>query len=129
MFFNPNPSYQPSNYQLSSKTAAFLVPILNRMLEQGASINPASNRPYQRRKQYPLGLVLAPVSVKFIFISNRNLISFFLSLLSKIRRASWQHKFMRKLKSFLIVRACVQLFYMAAIIQANKCVILTMDAT
>lgn len=44
----------------SGKTAAFLVPILNRMLEQGASINPASNRPYQRRKQYPLGLVLAP---------------------------------------------------------------------
>lgn len=45
-----------------SKTAAFLVPILNRMLEQGASMNPQSNRPYQRRKQYPLGLVLAPVS-------------------------------------------------------------------
>lgn len=32
------------------------------MLEQGASMNPQSNRPYQRRKQYPLGLVLAPVS-------------------------------------------------------------------
>lgn len=44
----------------SGKTAAFLVPILNRMLEQGASMNPPSNRPYQRRKQYPLGLVLAP---------------------------------------------------------------------
>ncbi|XP_070496293.1 ATP-dependent RNA helicase bel isoform X2 [Chironomus tepperi] len=44
----------------SGKTAAFLVPILNRMLEQGASMNPQSNRPYQRRKQYPLGLVLAP---------------------------------------------------------------------
>lgn len=44
----------------NSKTAAFLVPILNRMFEQGASINPASNRPYNRRKQYPLGLVLAP---------------------------------------------------------------------
>lgn len=44
----------------NSKTAAFLVPILNRMFEQGASINPPSNRPYNRRKQYPLGLVLAP---------------------------------------------------------------------
>ncbi|KAG5681267.1 hypothetical protein PVAND_010718 [Polypedilum vanderplanki] len=44
----------------SGKTAAFLVPILNRMLEQGASMNPPSNRPYNRRKQYPLGLVLAP---------------------------------------------------------------------
>lgn len=43
-----------------SKTAAFLVPILNRMFEQGASVNPPSNRPYNRRKQYPLGLVLAP---------------------------------------------------------------------
>lgn len=30
------------------------------MFEQGASINPPSNRPYNRRKQYPLGLVLAP---------------------------------------------------------------------
>jgi superfamily II DNA/RNA helicase len=48
------------NYcSLNSKTAAFLVPILNRMFEQGASIAPPSNRPY-RRKQYPLGLVLAP---------------------------------------------------------------------
>ncbi|CRK97855.1 CLUMA_CG011230, isoform A [Clunio marinus] len=44
----------------SGKTAAFLVPILNRMFEQGASANPPSNRPYNRRKQYPLGLVLAP---------------------------------------------------------------------
>lgn len=48
------------NVVLYSKTAAFLVPILNRMFETGASINPPSNRPYNRRKQYPLGLVLAP---------------------------------------------------------------------
>lgn len=44
----------------SGKTAAFLVPILNQMFERGASMNPPSNRPYMRRKQYPLGLVLAP---------------------------------------------------------------------
>lgn len=44
----------------SGKTAAFLVPILNQMFERGASSNPPSNRPYYRRKQYPLGLVLAP---------------------------------------------------------------------
>jgi ATP-dependent RNA helicase DDX3X len=44
----------------SGKTAAFLVPILNQMFERGASINPPNNRPYMRRKQYPLGLVLAP---------------------------------------------------------------------
>lgn len=30
------------------------------MFETGASVNPQSNRPYNRRKQYPLGLVLAP---------------------------------------------------------------------
>jgi ATP-dependent RNA helicase DDX3X len=30
------------------------------MFEQGATAPPASNRPYNRRKQYPLGLVLAP---------------------------------------------------------------------
>lgn len=30
------------------------------MFETGASVNPPSNRPYNRRKQYPLGLVLAP---------------------------------------------------------------------
>uniref|UniRef100_A0A0K8TQY4 RNA helicase n=1 Tax=Tabanus bromius TaxID=304241 RepID=A0A0K8TQY4_TABBR len=39
----------------SGKTAAFLVPILNRMYELGFN-NP---RPY-RRKPYPLGLILAP---------------------------------------------------------------------
>lgn len=44
----------------SGKTAAFLVPILNQMYERGASQPPMSNRPGPRRKQYPLGLVLAP---------------------------------------------------------------------
>lgn len=44
----------------SGKTAAFLVPILNQMYEFGASNPPQNNRPYNRRKQYPLGLVLAP---------------------------------------------------------------------
>ncbi|XP_072935947.1 putative ATP-dependent RNA helicase Pl10 isoform X2 [Epargyreus clarus] len=41
----------------SGKTAAFLVPILNQMYEAG----PVKHMgPYNRRKQYPLGLVLAP---------------------------------------------------------------------
>ncbi|XP_022910032.1 ATP-dependent RNA helicase DDX3X isoform X2 [Onthophagus taurus] len=41
----------------SGKTAAFLVPILNQMYERG----PPNNLPRSyRRKQYPLGLVLAP---------------------------------------------------------------------
>ncbi|KAH8360104.1 hypothetical protein KR093_010805 [Drosophila rubida] len=44
----------------SGKTAAFLVPILNQMYEHGLSAPPQSNRQYSRRKQYPLGLVLAP---------------------------------------------------------------------
>lgn len=44
----------------SGKTAAFLVPILNQMYERGASQPPMSNRPGPRRKQFPLGLVLAP---------------------------------------------------------------------
>lgn len=44
----------------SGKTAAFLVPILNQMYERGVSQAPYSNRPGARRKQYPLGLVLAP---------------------------------------------------------------------
>ncbi|KAH8383802.1 hypothetical protein KR009_010621 [Drosophila setifemur] len=44
----------------SGKTAAFLVPILNQMYEHGHSQPPQSNRQYSRRKQYPLGLVLAP---------------------------------------------------------------------
>lgn len=42
----------------SGKTAAFLVPILNQMLE-GDPVN-VPQRAYGRRKQYPLGLVLAP---------------------------------------------------------------------
>lgn len=44
----------------SGKTAAFLVPILNQMYERGIPSNPPNDRPYSRRKQYPLGLVLAP---------------------------------------------------------------------
>ncbi|XP_045503279.1 putative ATP-dependent RNA helicase Pl10 isoform X2 [Colias croceus] len=40
----------------SGKTAAFLVPILNQMYEAG----PKNVGTFQRRKQYPLGLVLAP---------------------------------------------------------------------
>ncbi|XP_015037549.1 ATP-dependent RNA helicase bel isoform X1 [Drosophila pseudoobscura] len=44
----------------SGKTAAFLVPILNQMYEHGMSAPPQNNRQYSRRKQYPLGLVLAP---------------------------------------------------------------------
>ncbi|CAH2990120.1 unnamed protein product [Chilo suppressalis] len=40
----------------SGKTAAFLVPILNQIYEAG----PVKMGSYVRRKQYPLGLVLAP---------------------------------------------------------------------
>ncbi|XP_039295731.1 ATP-dependent RNA helicase bel [Nilaparvata lugens] len=46
----------------SGKTAAFLVPILNQMFERGPhgfNQNPNA-RSYGRRKQHPLGLVLAP---------------------------------------------------------------------
>ncbi|XP_052826890.1 ATP-dependent RNA helicase DDX3X [Octopus bimaculoides] len=42
----------------SGKTAAFLVPILNALYEQGPIDMPS--RTYGRRKQYPLALVLAP---------------------------------------------------------------------
>lgn len=42
----------------SGKTAAFLVPILNQMYEQGPP--PNQGRSYHRRRQLPLGLVLAP---------------------------------------------------------------------
>ncbi|XP_058799331.1 ATP-dependent RNA helicase bel isoform X2 [Phymastichus coffea] len=42
----------------SGKTAAFLVPILNQIYESGPS--PVPHNPTGRRKQYPLGLVLAP---------------------------------------------------------------------
>ncbi|XP_026466509.1 LOW QUALITY PROTEIN: ATP-dependent RNA helicase bel-like [Ctenocephalides felis] len=41
----------------SGKTAAFLVPILNQIYERGP---PPNSRSYGHRKQYPLGLVLAP---------------------------------------------------------------------
>ncbi|XP_046393481.1 ATP-dependent RNA helicase DDX3X isoform X3 [Ischnura elegans] len=41
----------------SGKTAAFLVPILNQMYENGPSPNARS---YPRRKQYPHALILAP---------------------------------------------------------------------
>ncbi|XP_055377428.1 ATP-dependent RNA helicase bel [Condylostylus longicornis] len=44
----------------SGKTAAFLVPILNQMYEHGIPNPPNNSRPYHRKKQYPLGLVLAP---------------------------------------------------------------------
>lgn len=44
----------------SGKTAAFLLPILNQMYEHGITPPPQSTRQYNRRKQYPLGLVLAP---------------------------------------------------------------------
>lgn len=44
----------------SGKTAAFLLPILNQMYEHGITAAPQNNRQYSRRKQYPLGLVLAP---------------------------------------------------------------------
>ncbi|XP_037944563.1 ATP-dependent RNA helicase bel [Teleopsis dalmanni] len=44
----------------SGKTAAFLLPILNQMYEHGITPSPQNNRQYSRRKQYPLGLVLAP---------------------------------------------------------------------
>nr|XP_022337078.1 ATP-dependent RNA helicase DDX3X-like isoform X3 [Crassostrea virginica] len=46
----------------SGKTAAFLVPVLNRVYENGPeeSANVAQSRQYGRRKQYPLALVLAP---------------------------------------------------------------------
>lgn len=42
----------------SGKTAAFLVPIMNQMYERGP-VNINNGRSY-RRKQYPMGLVLAP---------------------------------------------------------------------
>lgn len=44
----------------SGKTAAFLIPILNRMIEEGpgGSLNAVIES--NRRKQYPVGLILAP---------------------------------------------------------------------
>ena len=45
----------------SGKTAAFLVPILNRIYESGPAQGGAgSAQGFPRRKQYPLALVLAP---------------------------------------------------------------------
>ncbi|KAL9889902.1 ATP-dependent RNA helicase bel [Glossina fuscipes] len=44
----------------SGKTAAFLLPILNQMYEHGIPAPPQNTRGYNRRRQYPLGLVLAP---------------------------------------------------------------------
>ena len=43
----------------SGKTAAFLVPILNQILENGP-VAGGQNFNYGRRKQFPLALVLAP---------------------------------------------------------------------
>ena len=43
----------------SGKTAAFLVPILNRIYESGPAPG-AAGQGYGRRKQYPLALILAP---------------------------------------------------------------------
>ena len=45
----------------SGKTAAFLVPILNRIYESGPAEGGASSQGYGgRKKQYPLALILAP---------------------------------------------------------------------
>ncbi|KAJ8310842.1 hypothetical protein KUTeg_012707 [Tegillarca granosa] len=50
----------------SGKTAAFLVPVLNRVYENGppaelvAATSQNQGRPYSRRKHYPVALVLAP---------------------------------------------------------------------
>ena len=44
----------------SGKTAAFLVPILNRIYESGPAPNGAASQGYGRKKQYPLALILAP---------------------------------------------------------------------
>ena len=44
----------------SGKTAAFLVPILDQVFENGLPPDMPPNRPGSRMKQYPLGLVLAP---------------------------------------------------------------------
>ena len=44
----------------SGKTAAFLVPILNRIYESGPAPGTNSSQGYGRKKQYPLALILAP---------------------------------------------------------------------
>ena len=63
----------------SGKTAAFLVPILNRIYESGPAPNGASSQGYGRKKQYPLALILAPTrelatQVRFV-MKNRNSLS------------------------------------------------------
>jgi ATP-dependent RNA helicase DDX3X len=44
----------------SGKTAAFLVPILNRIYESGPADSGANANYGGRKKQYPLALILAP---------------------------------------------------------------------
>uniref|UniRef100_T2MJR9 RNA helicase n=1 Tax=Hydra vulgaris TaxID=6087 RepID=T2MJR9_HYDVU len=44
----------------SGKTAAFLVPILSRIFEEGPFENPSNVRQGGKKKQYPIALVLAP---------------------------------------------------------------------
>jgi len=46
----------------SGKTAAFLVPVLNQIYEEGPGNDSDTEPPrqYGRRKQYPLALVIAP---------------------------------------------------------------------
>jgi replicative superfamily II helicase len=44
----------------SGKTAAFLVPILNSILEEGPGEAGGGGQVFGRRKQFPLALVLAP---------------------------------------------------------------------
>ncbi|TGZ75127.1 hypothetical protein CRM22_000556 [Opisthorchis felineus] len=44
----------------SGKTAAFLIPILNRMIEEGPGDSLSAALETNRRKQFPVGLILAP---------------------------------------------------------------------
>jgi len=44
----------------SGKTAAFLLPILNRIYEIGPAAGAGSSQGYGRKKQFPLALILAP---------------------------------------------------------------------
>lgn len=46
----------------SGKTAAFLIPILNQLYEMGpfSTPNAGNGRSYNRRKQYPIALILSP---------------------------------------------------------------------
>ncbi len=47
------------NYLGSGKTAAFLLPILHMIFEEGPVPSPQTNN-FRNRKQYPLCLVMAP---------------------------------------------------------------------